>query len=200
MSHNDPSWRRHLHSGVEDGTYWSPGMVDVPLRGQGAHNWFWSPGQDDNVYTLERLMKMYYESVGRNCNLVLGEVITPEGRVPESDIARLKEFGNELQRRFANPLATASGAGQLIELRLDRPSRVDHLEIMEDLRGGERIRSFSCEGLVGGDRWETLSQGTSVGHKRIQQITPIEVAAVRLRIDRCVAVPQIRRLAVYRTG
>lgn len=200
VSHNDPSWRRLLHSGDVDGTYWSPGMVDVPLRGHGAHNWFWSPGQDENVYPIERLMKMYYESVGRNCNLILGEVVSSDGLVPASDVERLAEFGRELRRRFAKPVASTQGEGLQIELELDTPSHIDHIEIIEDIRKGERIRAYSCEGLVGGDRWQVLCEGTSVGHKRLQEIASVEVARLRLRVDRSVAPPSIRRLAVYGTS
>lgn len=52
-----------------EGRLWCPAMVDVPLR---DHNWFWCPGEDHKVELLERLVSFYYQSVGRNCNLVVG--------------------------------------------------------------------------------------------------------------------------------
>lgn len=197
VSHNHPAWRKLLHSGDVDGDYWSPGMVDVPLRGHGAHNWFWAPGQDEKVFPLEQLMKMYYQSVGHNCNLILGEVISPDGLVPESDIERLAEFGREVTRRFGSPIAATTGSGTTVELALDKPTRIDHIEIMEQIDRGERIRAYQCEGMIGADRWQTLCAGTSVGHKRLEQFDSIEVARVRLRVTQSVADPAIRRLAVY---
>src|SRR3546814_3464638 len=108
-----------LVTGDPDGRIWSPWMVYIPLRGaEGIHNWFWAPGQDHGVYSAEELTGMYYQSVGRNCNLVIGEVITPEGLVPEHDLRVLEEFGKEIKRRFGTSLARTEGTGD--EIRLDR--------------------------------------------------------------------------------
>ncbi len=200
VSHNDPSWRDLLHSGDIHGEYWSPGMVDVPLRGHGAHNWFWSPDEDHAAYPVNRLMKMYYESVGRNCNLVLGEVITREGEVPLTDIDRLADFGRELKRRFSTPVVATRGTGSMLELKLNQPTKIDHVELMEDIRHGERVRAYVCEALVDANRWEALCQGASIGHKRLHQFAPRKVGQVRLRIDSSIATPILRRFALHATS
>jgi alpha-L-fucosidase len=69
---------------------------------------------------------------------------------------------------------------------------------MEDITGGERVRAYVVEGLVGGD-WKELASGTAIGHKKIDRIEPATVAAVRLRITEAVGEPIIRSLAVYNT-
>jgi alpha-L-fucosidase len=196
VSHNDPTWKRFLGKGDPEGTYWSPGMVDVPLRN---HNWFWKPDQDHAAYSTDRLVKMYDESVGRNCNFIIGEVVASDGLVPASDIERLAEFGKEIRRRFGKPVAQTAGAGGTVELKLPKPKRVDHVVIMEQIARGERIRRYEVEGLVAGNRWQTLCEGQSVGHKRIQRFDAVEVAAVRLKTTESVATPQIRQLAVHDT-
>lgn len=194
VGHNCKTWKRCLASGNPDGTVWSPGMADTPLRN---HNWFWRPGQDRSVRSLQGLMDIYYKSVGRNCNLLLGEVITSEGLVPEHDIQRLAEFGKEVGRRFGKPVAETSGAGNTMELKLPNAGRVNHMIAMEDIAHGERIRQYVLEGLVPGGTWQPLCSGESVGHKRIQSFDSTEVAAVRLRVSAARATPQIRRLAVF---
>ena len=200
VSHNHPTWKRFLARGDPAGTYWSPGMVDVPLRGaKGAHNWFWKPDQDHAAYSADRLVKMYCESVGRNCNLIIGEVVTSDGLVPACDIERLAEFGKEVRRRFGKPVAQTAGTGGSVELKMPKPTRIDHVVIMEQIARGERIRRYEVEGLAAGNRWQTLCQGQSVGHKRIQRFDAVEVAAVRLKATESVATPQIRQLAVYDT-
>ncbi|HUU89730.1 MAG TPA: alpha-L-fucosidase [Phycisphaerae bacterium] len=196
VSHNDPTWKRLLGTGDPEGTYWSPGMVDVPLRN---HNWFWKPDQDQAAYSTDRLVKMYDESVGRNCNFIIGEVVTSDGLVPASDIERLAEFGKETRRRFGNPVAQTAGAGGTVELKMPKPTRIDHVVIMEQIARGERIRRYEVEGLVAGNRWQTLGEGQSVGHKRIQRFDAVEAAAVRLKTTESVATPQIRQLAVHDT-
>jgi len=197
VGHNRKTWKRYLASGDPEGTVWSPGMADTPLRN---HNWFWKPGQDKSVRSVQALTNMYYRSVGHNCNLVLGEVITSEGLVPEHDIQRLAEFGKEIRHRFENPLAQTEGRGSTVELPLPRPTRVDCVIVMEDITRGERVREYVVEGLVTGNSWRPMCSGTSVGHKRIQRFVPLVVARVRFRATRSAATPWIRKLAAYFVG
>jgi alpha-L-fucosidase len=196
VSHNAPGWKNSLGSGDPDGAVWSPGMVDVPLRGANkTHNWFWAPNQDEAVQPADRLTQMYLDSVGRNCNLVIGEVITPDGLVPDSDIKRLAEFGREIQRRWGKPIAETNGTGARVELKLPAAARIGSIVIMEDITHGERIQSYTLAGKLPGGDWQELARGQSVGHKRIEKFPAIEVSAVRLQVDQCKAAPRIRRLA-----
>ena len=70
--------------------------------------------------------------------------------------------------------------------------------VMEDIAHGERVREYTIEGKTA-DGWKELSRGTSIGHKKIDRVEPVEVSAVRLRCSRSVAEPLICRLAVYDT-
>jgi len=194
VGHNNKTWKRCLASGDPDGTIWSPGMADTPLRN---HNWFWKPGQERNVKSLAGLLGSYNASVGHNCNLLLGEVITSEGLVPEHDIQRLAEFGKEVRRRFGKPVAETAGVGNTVELTLPGPGRINHMIAMENIAHGELVRKYVLEGLVPGGTWQPLCSGQCVGHKRIQSFDSIEVAAVRLRVPEAKATPRIRRLAVF---
>jgi alpha-L-fucosidase len=201
LSHNAKGWQKRLATGDPDGQAWSPGMVDVPLRGaNGVHNWFWWPNEDSAVEPTDSLVRMYYQSVGRNCNFIIGGVITSDGLVPEVDARRLREFGREIERRFGGALVETSGEGEVVEVKLPRPERIAHVVIMEDIAQGERIRQYVVQGLVAGDRWEKLGAGQSVGHKRIQQFAPVEVTRVRLKVTAARARPIIRKLAVYAAG
>lgn len=200
VSHNSKTWKRLLAKGDPSGTVWSPGMVDVPLRGaKGIHNWFWKPGQDHGAYSVDRLMKMYRESVGRNSNLLLGEVITSEGLVPQSDIDRLAEFGKAVRARYGQSVTETNGAGNELVVDLPEATTIEHAIIMEDIAQGERVRAYEIDGLGPGGEWRNLCSGQCIGHKRIEQFKPVEVAKVRLRITESVAEPQIKRLAFFRS-
>jgi len=190
-----------LNIGDPDGTAWSPGMVDVPLRGANkVHNWFWAPHQDHAVQPTETLVRMYDQSVGRNCNFVIGAVIKPDGTVPEADAKRLAEFGAEIQRRYGKPLAETKGTGTELELKLNSPAKCDAVIAMEEIAQGERVREWCVEGRAPGGEWTTLGEGQSIGHKRIVTFPRAELAAVRLRLTKSLAAPQIRRLAVFDAG
>jgi len=198
LSHNAASWMPLLGSGDRRGTIWSPGMVDVPLRGaHGIHNWFWSPHQDHAAHSVDALIDMFLQSVGRNCNLIIGEVVQPNGRVPTSDIERLRAFGRRIDAFFGVPLAETSGQGAELQLRLPRPRLVQYVSIMEDIAFGERIDEFLLEGLLPGHQWKELARGQSVGHKRIVRVETQEVTSIRLKVLRSPAPPKIRKLAAF---
>jgi alpha-L-fucosidase len=169
-------------------------MVDVPIRN---HEWFWRPNDDHKVYTSEALVDMYYNSVGRNCNLLIGTTPDSSGRIPEVDCLSGAAFGKEIHRRFGRPLAETRGNGTVVHLRLKQPARIDHVVLMEDIAQGERIRQYTMEGLAGPNRWTKLGDGESVGHKRIHRFDPIEVAALRVTAGKATGEPLIRSLAAY---
>lgn len=186
--------RNLLGHGDSDGADWCPAMSDAPLRN---HEWFWEPGDESKLYSLDALVHMYYQSVGRNSTLILGATPDADGLVPEADMQRLRETGAEVQRRFGTPLAQTNGSGTVVELPLESPARVGHVVIMEDIRQGERVRSYVVEGWTAARTWEKLCAGTCIGHKRIEQIPVTEMSKVRLRIERSVAEPHIQKLEVH---
>ena len=186
-----------MERGDPDGKMWCPGMVDVPLRN---HDWFWYPDREHTIYPLDNLIDMYYKSVGRNGTLVLGITPDRDGLVPEPDFKRMEEFGKEIRRRFSKVLAETKAKGMTVGLFLKKPVIIDHVSIMEDIRHGERIRKYVVEGPVAGNQWQKICEGISVGHKRIQQFKPTEVAKIRLRCTEVVATPRISKLAVYNVG
>ncbi|MCY2932127.1 MAG: alpha-L-fucosidase [Planctomycetota bacterium] len=181
--------------GSPDGKDWCPGEADVNIQ---AGAWMWQPGCDERLRRLDELMEIYYGSVGNNCNLLINAMPGPDGLVPEAQLRRFREFGNEIRRRFGQSLAETSGEGNEIELSLGRPRTIDHVMLMEQITQGERVRKYLVEGQVG-QAWRTIGGGCCIGHKRIERIAPVEVSAVRLRVLASVGRPLIRKLAVYDT-
>jgi alpha-L-fucosidase len=181
-------------AGSPAGTLWIPGECDVPIRN---HEWFWKPGQENLRYSLPELMEMYYCSVGRNCNLLLNANPGPDGLVPEADLERYREFGQEIRRRFDTPLASTSGKGALIELDLGDSRELNHVSIMEDLSHGERILEYALECLAADGTWQRLCSGECVGHKRIQQFDTVSTTKLRLTVTKEKAPPVVRQLAAY---
>lgn len=193
-----PCWatvakRNEADGGDPNGKIWQPGEADTTVR---RNQWFWQPGSEHTLRGVEELMHIYYCSVGRNCNLILNANIDRDGRVPEVDIQRYREFAAEIKRRFGRSVAETNGKGDVVTLKLKKPTTVDHVIVMEDILQGERIRECVVEGLTGGE-WKVLCKEQCIGHKRIDQFAPVEVSEVRLRVTLSVAPPIIRRLAVF---
>jgi alpha-L-fucosidase len=198
QAHSDPKKRLTLlKHGDPDGKVWCPAMADAPIR---EHDWLWIPNTDNRLQPVDRLVEMYGKSVGHNANLILGAVPNADGLIPEADFTRYAELGKEVRRRFEKPVARTSGRGVTLELRLPRPTRLNHVIIMEDIRQGERVRRYVIDGLGPGNIWRPVCEGTSIGHKRIQEFEATEVARLRIRITQSIAEPIIRTLAAYGTS
>ena len=189
------TWPCDDQPGAPDGKDWLPAEADVDLLGGG---WNWSPDSDGKLRSLEQLMEIYYGSVGNNCNLLINAAPGPDGLIPEAQLKRFREFGAEIQRRFGKSLAETTGQGNTLELKLVKPTKIDHVILMEKITEGERVREYVLEGKVG-ETWQKIGGGTCIGHKRIERITPVEVSAVRLNVLKSAAPPIIRKLAVYNT-
>jgi alpha-L-fucosidase len=185
-----------LKTGDPDGKYFVHAMSDAPLRGYGSHEWFWEPGDEEHIFPVENLMEMYNNSVGHNTSLILGLTPNADGLMPEADVSRLKEFGNEITRRFSSPIATTSGNGNTIILKLPIAQKINQVVLMEDISKGERVRKFVLEGKTKMG-WETVFEGSSIGHKFIHSFDDLEVSSVRIKIRESKGSPQIKSFKVY---
>lgn len=183
-----------VFGGNPEGNLWIPGECDVPVRN---HDWFWKPEGEKRLYSDAHLIDMYYNSVGRNCNLLLNANPNLDGLVPEQDFEKYVTFGKEIHRRFDHSVAETSGKGRVLELTLPQAQTINHVTIMEDIAHGERIHAYRVEGQIPNGEWHPLCDGISVGHKRIQMFDRTAVSRIRLQVTDAVAEPMIRQLAVY---
>ena len=78
-----------------------------------------------------------------------------------------------IKRRFETPIAHTSGEGNSIELKLPGKQPVNHVIIQEDIEKGERIREYMLQARIKG-KWQTIAEGSCVGHKRIQTFDEVE--------------------------
>ncbi len=95
-----------LNQGLVDGADWLPPEVDVSIR----PGWFHHPHEDDQVHSLERMLDIWYHSVGRSSCLNLNLPPDQRGLIHEKDAMRLRELKLVLDRTFAEDLAAACSA------------------------------------------------------------------------------------------
>ncbi len=76
---------------------WRPVEADTPLRKQ---HWFWHPNDEASVKSLNELLTTYDQTVGHGAQLMLGLAPDRRGLLPDSDVARLEEFGKALRARY----------------------------------------------------------------------------------------------------
>jgi len=164
---------------------WRPVESDTPLR---KKHWFWHPNDESSVKSLPELLTTYEETVGRGGQLVLGIAPDRRGLLPDSDVQRLKEFGDALRQRYGNNLAVkhiqgtpeeelaldnnpdtfwSAPAGShhaVLEVKFEKPISFDRAVTMEWLNTGQVIERYSIEVFRQG-KWVAVSQGQAVGRE-----------------------------------
>lgn len=86
--------------------------------------------------------------------------------------------------------------GDVLEVKFDKPEKVTHAVIMEDIRQGENVLSYTLESFTGKE-WLELTRGSCIGHKRIERFPETMCQAFRLRCLETKATPRFRSLELF---
>ena len=95
-----------LNAGNADGEKWVAAETDVSIR----PGWFWRESENDKVKSVQQLLKIYYESVGRNSLLLLNVPADKRGHLHEADSVRLMELRAAIDEIFSTDLAEGAKA------------------------------------------------------------------------------------------
>jgi alpha-L-fucosidase len=94
----------YLNSGDPQGPQWVPAECDVSIR----DGWFWRAEQSPK--SLDTLLEIYYNSVGRNCVLLLNVPPNTDGLLDTADVHRLYELKQALDATFASDVSDGAWA------------------------------------------------------------------------------------------
>jgi alpha-L-fucosidase len=95
-----------LNAGNYNGACWIPAETDVSIR----PGWFWR--ESEHPKSVQELLKIYYNSVGRNSLLLLNVPPDNRGLIPVEDSLRLMEFRAALDSVFAHDLIAEAANGE----------------------------------------------------------------------------------------
>ncbi|MBZ0256119.1 alpha-L-fucosidase [bacterium] len=79
---------------------WYPAETDVSIR----PGWFYHKKEDEQVKSMEHLIDIYYQSIGRNTVLLLNVPPDRRGLFHENDVWRLMKFGKYVKETFEKNL------------------------------------------------------------------------------------------------
>ncbi|MFI6817805.1 alpha-L-fucosidase [Nonomuraea sp. NPDC050328] len=173
---------------------WWPAEVDVSIR----PGWFFHAEQEPK--SVDELMTIYYESVGRGAVLLLNVPPDRRGRLAEADVAVLREWSARIDREVGHDLAatavrTVHGDG--LTLDLGSAVRVERVMLAEDLRHGQLIESLVIEAEEAGG-WRRVAACGTVGAKRILALpAPAEARRFRARVLRSRAPFRLREFRLF---
>jgi hypothetical protein len=77
--------------------------------------------------------------------------------------------------------------------------KINQVVVMEDISKGERVREFTVEGKTE-KGWETIFEGSCIGHKFIHTFDELEVSEVRFNVSESRSEPQILDFSIYNTN
>ncbi len=202
---------------------WYPAEVDVSLR----KGWFYHPSDEYTVKTLQKLMNIYYDSVGANANLLLNISPMPSGKMHERDIDALLSMGAQLEIDFNENLAEDSVMTD--NRHLDEEHTGQHIlnddpdsywHSGDDPEGSELVLDigdeYDIDKVVLGEhiatgqqiekyalyamvdgKWKKLEKGTVIGYKRICRFKEIRVRYFKLVIEQARCFATISKFECY---
>lgn len=208
-------------SGQENGSHFIPTETDVSIR----PGWYYHPEEDDKVKSLEKLIDIYFNSVGLNSSLLLNIPVDTRGLIHENDTKRLYELNNYIRNTFSNNLLMESKMyfndtphpinklidnkistmcpfktklNNVIEISLNENKIVDIFKISENINLGQRVKKFRLQALVD-DNWLTIEEGTTIGSKRLIKFEPIEIKKLKFTIIDSKDIPMISEIGIYKS-
>ncbi len=200
------------------GLVWYPAETDVSIR----PGWFYHAHEDAKVKSPEKLLDIYFNSVGKNGVLLLNIPPNKEGLIHSSDEKSLLGWKALRDSIFSHNLLTAKGV-KLVKSPVRKSVKEDKnliwttkkeeqelqfeyvfpkiekfnvLQLGEFIKWGQRVEKFDIEIKKNG-AWESIGDATTVGYKRIIVLPTVEAEAVRIRVLESRVKPFIDKIGLY---
>jgi alpha-L-fucosidase len=197
---NEPDWLEKLKHGNPAGTIWRPIECDTSIR----PGWFYHASEDAEVKSVDKLMDIWFSSVGRNAKLLLNVPPDQQGLFHATDIARLKEFRAMREKRFGHDLAagrkiqwrTTGQRTAVAEVDLGSAQPASIVRLQEDIAQGQRVAKYVLHASDGGD-WKELMRGETIGCTKLDRFATRPLRRLRVEITDAIAPPLPLRIAVF---
>ncbi len=213
-------------AGQENGTHWVPAEADVSIR----PGWYYHPEEDDQVKSVQELLDIYYNSIGRNSALLINFPVDPRGLIHENDERQILKLAEKLRDDFAENLALQAsisasderGKGYEARHLLDgNPNTywatkdgITEAELTLEFPQPVVINRFTVREYIPlGQRIRSfvleaetpagrqiLYEGTTIGARRILRFEDVEVTRLILRITDARGSVVLREVGVYGGG
>ena len=215
-----------LGEGTSLGRDWVPPECDVSIR----PGWFYRGSEDARVKPAGRLFRLYEQSVGRNCLLLLNVPPDTRGLIAEVDAAALGGMRRLIEATYGSNLAAgARAAGEDGHTGAHLPARAldGNPDTFWAPRGGSKSAALAVtlpdpqtfdrvvlqEPIALGQRiatfeiegwieggWRRIGFGTTVGSKRIVTVPRTTTDRVRFVVHEARGVPLVAEVGLYRNA
>lgn len=218
MTGNDLGSREKIKNAK--GLVWYPAEADVSIR----PGWFFHESENTKVKSPEKLLDIYYSSVGKNCVMLLNIPPDRDGLINQNDIDALngwkklrdETFGTNLLKGASvecpNGINTklalddqyntffttkAKDTATTITMQLKKRQTFDVLLLQENIAIGQQVEKFVLEYWTG-NNWEKVTEGTTIGYKRLLRFPAVTAEKVRLKIESSRLNPALSTIGLYK--
>jgi alpha-L-fucosidase len=211
-----------LGEGSRLGRDWVPPECDVSIR----PGWFYRASEDARVKPAATLVRLYEQSVGRNCLLLLNVPPDTRGRIADPDVTALAGMRRALDQVYGANLATGArvladasrdgfeaaravdrdadsfwaapeGATHArLTLTLPAPVTFNRIVLREPIALGQRVGTFEVEAMAAGG-WMRIGAGSTIGYKRILVVADTKTNQVRITIHDARASPLVAEIGLH---
>jgi alpha-L-fucosidase len=202
------------------GLVWYPAETDVSIR----PGWFYHSSEDLKVKTPGELMDIYFSSIGMNSVLLLNIPPDKDGLISKYDVKNLQGFKHLRDDTFKKNLAkgaivksingknekaildnnyntyfTTNGTDTttVIDISLPAEKTFNILSLQENITIGQRVENFKFEYLGKDGKWIQITNGTTIGYKRLLQFDAVTAKKLRLKILSSRLNPTISEFGIY---
>jgi len=140
------------------------------------------------------------KSVGHGGNLILNVPPNRKGLIDPLDSAALMDFKKIRDKAFANNLfknAKLLYTNNSVEVHLDKPVPFNSIMLKEKISLGQRVVKFEISGGNDLKQFQPITQGTTIGHKRIIQFPTQNIRYIRVKFAEYKAKPILSDISGY---
>lgn len=201
----------YLNVGDPEGEFWLPAETDVSIR----PGWFYHEREDSLVRSGKNLVDLYYKSVGRNSLLLLNIPPNKKGKFSEIDVKSLYDFRAILDETFETNLVEGRVDEALTDKRLEsfitlqngmpyeldfrKKITFDRVALQENIAEGQRNKEALLE-YWDGKHWKTITNFTTIGHKRLLRIPTIRTSKIRITVLESLKPVQLAEVGLYKAS
>lgn len=215
-----------LNVGDENGASWIPAECDVSIRpgwfyhaeedakvksvSQLMDIYYTSVGRNCNLLLnigvdrrglvnendIRRLMEFKQaREIAFQTNLARGKITADNFRGKSPEFGAEKVLDNNFDTYWATDDTVTKAA---LTLDFEKEIEFNRLLLQENIRLGQRVKKFSVQ-IWNKNNFETISQNTTIGYKRILRFPTVKTVKVRVVIDDAKAAPTISTLQIYKS-
>ena len=107
--------------------------------------------------------------------------------------AARRALDHDLDTYWATDDAMTTGT---LEVDLGAPTTFNVVRIQEPVALGQRVKAYRVEAWDG-EAWQTISRGTTVGHKKLDRVETVTAQRVRLVVEQARACPLIAEFGLH---